>query len=520
MNPAPHTNGKPAADFGRTSNPSLGEVFGGGMVFGFIGGIGLSVALVVLILIIGLVRGDMPRFSSTSALGGWSLVVGFVGSFLVGILRRSRPLQNRAFTATGFFATFLGLAVLGIFFYGLIADVVRWFHYTPIFVEVRNKETLAARVELEQTEKLLKNKRAELEAEFKSALADAATDEEKKEAIKSYVGDPDQVRKLEAQEAEELKKAKTAEQRGAIREKYTAEIRQVGGVLAEGPRVYEVRIGELTQIAALPLRDPSPLAVLGHFLFETPSDQPEAVGIKPALLGSLWISIIMIVFAVPVGVGAALYLEEYKHSGRLGQLIQTNINNLAGVPSIVYGILGAFVFVELIFKPLHMMHEGISVRNLLGGGLTLGVLTLPVVIVATQEAIRAVPVSIRHGAYALGATHWQVIRHHVLPLARPGILTGTILAVSRAIGEAAPLVLFGATTFIAFTPNPFTDFTVLPIQIFSWAERTNNPSLGGEPIKLWNFNMAMASMVLLAVLLLLNAFAIWMRNRAQKRVRW
>src|ERR1043166_2917831 len=132
---------------------------------------------------------------------------------------------------------------------------------------------------------------------------------------------------------------------------------------------------------------------------------------------------------------------------------------------------------------MHRLHEGISVRNLLGGGLTLGLLTLPVIIVSAQEAIRAVPNSIRQGALALGATHWQTIWHPVLPLARPGIMTGTILAVSRAIGEAAPLVLFGATTFIGFSPWPWTEFTVLPIQIYNWAERPTNPVIDGEVIR-------------------------------------
>ena len=228
----------------------------------------------------------------------------------------------------------------------------------------------------------------------------------------------------------------------------------------------------------------------------------------------------MMVFAVPIGTGAALYLEEYKHSGRLGYWIQVNINNLAGVPSIVFGIMGAFVFVELIFKPLHRLHEGISVRNLLGGGMTLGLLTLPVIIVSAQEAIRAVPNSIRQGAYALGATHWQVIWRQVLPLARPGIMTGTILAVSRAIGEAAPLVLFGATTFIAYSPNPFSDFTVLPIQIYNWAERPDKPVINGQMIEPWSYNMALASLILILMLIGLNALAIYMRNRAQKKVRW
>jgi phosphate transport system permease protein len=490
------------------------------LVWGIVGGACLSLALVALIILWSLGHLDAPRWTSVLAVGGWSFLVGFVLGSLLGLLGLSRPWQNRTFTATGFLATFLGLAILGIFFWGLIADVVRWFHYTPIFVEMKNQETLKVREKLKSLEKVRDTQRQKLEGEYQQALAEANTAEEKKEVTQVFLGDPEKLRQLELEENQDLSKAKTAGERKKIRAKYTTAIRALGYVFPENLREYDVTLIDDKAIADQPLRDTSALAVLGHFLFETPSSDAEAVGIKPALFGSLWISIIMILFAVPVGVGAALYLEEYKTSGRLGQFIQTNINNLAGVPSIVYGILGAFVFVELIFKPLHMLHDGISVRNLLGGGLTLGLLTLPVIIVATQEAIRAVPQSIRHGAYALGATQWQVTWHHVLPLARPGIFTGTILAVSRAIGEAAPLVLFGATTFIAFTPNPFTDFTVLPIQIFNWAERPTNPELHGEVIRLWNFNMAMASMVLLVILLLLNACAIWMRNRAQKKVRW
>ncbi len=150
--------------------------------------------------------------------------------------------------------------------------------------------------------------------------------------------------------------------------------------------------------------------------------------------------------------------------------------------------------------------------------MTLGLLTLPVIIVSAQEAIRAVPNSIRQGAYALGTTRWQVVRYQVLPLARPGILTGTILALSRAIGEAAPLVLFGATTFIAYTPNPFSDFTVLPIQIYNWAQRPANVTIDGVTFNPWNFNMALASLVLLVMLVALNAVAIYLRSRAQKKV--
>jgi phosphate transport system permease protein len=224
----------------------------------------------------------------------------------------------------------------------------------------------------------------------------------------------------------------------------------------------------------------------------------------------LLIGLICICFAVPLGVGAAIYLEEYRSAGWLSRLIQVNINNLAGVPSVVYGILGAYVFVEKIFLPLERAHEGIAARNLLGGGLTLALLTLPVIIVAAQEAIRAVPVSLRHGALALGATKWQTIWHHVLPSARPGILTGTILALSRAMGEAAPLVLFGALLFVPDAPSLLSRFTVMPMQIFGWTDR---------PQELWRYNAALASVILMVMLLFLNAVAIYLRQRAQRVMR-
>jgi phosphate transport system permease protein len=200
-------------------------------------------------------------------------------------------------------------------------------------------------------------------------------------------------------------------------------------------------------------------------------------------------------------------------------MIQININNLAGVPSVVYGILGGLFFVELIFKPLELQFDWIAARNALGGGMTLALLTLPVVIVSAQESIRAVPSSIRHGAYALGATRWQTIWRLVLPLAWPGIMTGTILALSRAIGEAAPLVLFGALLFVDQAPGLFSRFTVLPMQIFGWADRPA-ASLDGVTIEIWRANAAMGCIVLLVTLLGLNAVAIVMRNRAQRNAKW
>jgi phosphate transport system permease protein len=251
-------------------------------------------------------------------------------------------------------------------------------------------------------------------------------------------------------------------------------------------------------------------ALLWHFLTHGPSDQPQDVGIGTALLGSLWVAGITILFAVPVGIGAALYLEEYRGKGWLRSLIQLNISNLAGVPPVVFGILGGFIFVELLFKPLTRDYPGIAAGNVIGGGLTLGLLTLPVIIVAAQEAIRAVPLSLRQEAYALGATRWQVIRHQVLPLALPGILTGTILALSRALGEAAPLVLLGALRYVDQVPWPWTRFTVLPLQIFGWSD---------QPQPIWRANAALASVLLLAVLLVLNGVAIYLRYRAQRQPR-
>ncbi|MCI0379460.1 MAG: phosphate ABC transporter permease PstA, partial [Gemmataceae bacterium] len=294
-----------------------------------------------------------------------------------------------------------------------------------------------------------------------------------------------------------------------------------GGVYEQQFADLEIDVAEKKVVADMPLRETSGWSVFTHFLSHGPSSQPQDAGIYPALLGSLWVGLITLLFAVPVGVGAALYLEEYKHSGWLGKLIQVNINNLAGVPSVVYGILGAFVFVELIFKQLENAYpdSGIAARNVLGGGLTLGLLTLPVVIVAAQEAIRAVPSSIRHGAYALGATHWQVIWHNVLPMARPGILTGTILSLSRAIGEAAPLILFGALLFVNQDPSLFTRFTILPMQIFGWADRPA-VTVDGETIEIWKYNAAMAIVVLMVMLLAMNAVAIVLRNRAQRRMRY
>jgi phosphate transport system permease protein len=238
------------------------------------------------------------------------------------------------------------------------------------------------------------------------------------------------------------------------------------------------------------------------FLTSFPSRNPEAAGIKSALAGTLWLMVLVGLIAPPLGVGAAIYLEEYAPVNRLTRFIELNIANLAGVPSVVYGLLGLEIFVRW------MRLE----RSLLAGALTMSILVLPIVIIASREALRAIPVSIRDGALALGATHWQAVSRHVLPLAFPGILTGQILAFSRAIGETAPLITLGALTFIAFVPTgPLSPFTVLPIQAFNWISR---------PQEAFHQNAAAAIIVLLALLLLLNAGAIWLRGRLQRRLSW
>ena len=235
------------------------------------------------------------------------------------------------------------------------------------------------------------------------------------------------------------------------------------------------------------------------FLTHYPSRIPGRAGIKSAILGTLWMMGLTAAFSFPLGVGAAIYLEEYSSKNRLTQLIEINIANLAGVPSIVYGILGLAIFVRFM---------GLG-RSVLAGAATLALLVLPVVIIATREAIRAVPGSLREAAYGVGATRWQVVRHHVLPVALPGILTGMILSISRAIGETAPLIMIGALTFIAFPPtSPMDPFTVLPIQIFNW---TSKPQAEFHELA------AAAILVLLVVLLTMNFTAIMLRNRLQSR---
>lgn len=233
---------------------------------------------------------------------------------------------------------------------------------------------------------------------------------------------------------------------------------------------------------------------------EFASRLPAQAGIKAALAGSLWILALTALISFPVSVAAAIYLEEYAPRNWVTRIIQTNIANLAGIPSIVYGILGLALFVRAM---------GLD-RSVISGALTLSLLVMPVIIMASQEAIRAVPGTLREAAYGLGATRWQVVSTQVLPMAMPGILTGTILALSRAVGETAPLIMVGAVGFIAFTPSGPTDrFTVLPLQIYSWISR---------PQTEFHVLAAAGIVVLLTVLLTLNAAAIILRNRYQTRI--
>ena len=253
------------------------------------------------------------------------------------------------------------------------------------------------------------------------------------------------------------------------------------------------------------------------FLSGFPSRHAAVAGILPALVGSAWLMGLTAAMAIPVGVGAALYLEEYAPRSRFTALIELNISTLAGVPSIIYGLLGLAVFVRAL-GPLTSgaifgaVDPGTTAngRTILSAGLTLGLLGLPVIIISAQEAIRAVPPSLRQASYGLGATRWQTVRYHVLPNAIGGILTGVILSMSRIIGETAPLVVVGASTYITADPTgPFSKFTTLPSQIYQWTARPQDTFR----------DLAAATIVaLLLLLLLLNAGAIYLRNRYARRL--
>jgi phosphate transport system permease protein len=238
------------------------------------------------------------------------------------------------------------------------------------------------------------------------------------------------------------------------------------------------------------------------FINSYPSRFPDQAGIKAALFGTIWLMGMTGLMAVPIGIGAAIYLEEFARRNLVTRIIETNVNNLAGVPSIIYGLLGLTIFVR-----------GISLgQSVLAGALTMSLLILPIIIVSAREGLRAVPPSIREAAYAVGASPWQAVRFQVLPAALPAVLTGVILALSRAIGETAPLITIGALTFVAFTPDgPLSEFTVLPIQIFNWVSR---------PQAAFHTTAAAGIIVLLVVLLSMNAIAIGLRNYFEGRRKW
>ncbi len=235
------------------------------------------------------------------------------------------------------------------------------------------------------------------------------------------------------------------------------------------------------------------------FVTNLPSRKAEKSGIYTALMGSIWILLLTAFIAIPVGVAAAIYLEEYSKKNWFAGVLEINISNLAGVPSIIYGLLGLEVFVR-------MMRLGASV---LAGSLTLSLLILPIIIVATREAIKAVPSSIKDASYALGASKWQTIWHQILPASGGGILTGVILALSRAVGETAPLIVVGALAYVPFAPqNPMDEFSVLPIQIFNWVSRPQHGFIE---------NAAAAIIILLLITFIMNGIAVYFRNKWQQK---
>jgi len=275
--------------------------------------------------------------------------------------------------------------------------------------------------------------------------------------------------------------------------------RALKGGLFKGMLLFSLSVGflMLAILVVTVLRDGLPYLDLA-LLTNPPSSDPDIAGARPAILATLYMGVLLLLFVVPIGVGTAVYLEEYANKSRwYNRLLEINIQNLAAVPSIVYGILG-----------LAFLVRGLGLgRVLLAGAMILTLLVLPTVIIAAREAIRAVPDSIRQGGYALGATQWQVVSRQVLPAAIPGIATGSILALSRAIGETAPLIMIGAVTYISFDPTILGPFTALPIQIYSYLR------LPQEEFKL----LAAASIVvLLGILLVLNSFAIFIRNRYRR----
>lgn len=239
-----------------------------------------------------------------------------------------------------------------------------------------------------------------------------------------------------------------------------------------------------------------------QFMTSLPSRSPGKAGILPAWTGTLWIFVLTALIAIPMGIAAGIWLEEYGKKNRFANILEINIANLAGIPSIIYGILGLEIFVRI-------MKLG---GSLLAGAFTLSLLILPIIIVSTREALKAVPKSILQASLALGATRWQTIWNQQLPAAASGIITGIILALARAVGETAPLIVIGALAYVPFVPeSPMDEFTVLPMQIFNWVSRPQHGFI---------INSASAIIVLLVMVFIMNAIAIYFRHRSQKRVKW
>ncbi|MCS6822792.1 MAG: phosphate ABC transporter permease PstA [Cytophagaceae bacterium] len=239
-----------------------------------------------------------------------------------------------------------------------------------------------------------------------------------------------------------------------------------------------------------------------NFLNSTSSQRASNAGIKSAMVGTVYIALYTSLFALPIGISAAIYLEEYAGKNKFTNFLEVNIANLAGVPSVIYGLLGLEVFSRIMMLK----------NSILTGSLTLALLILPIIIVSTREALKSVPYSLREASYALGASKWQTIWHQVLPASSGGIFTGIILALSRAIGETAPLIVIGAVVFIKTVPNSIMDkFTVLPIQIFHWIS---------QPQKAFAANAAAGIIVLLLITFLLNGIAVYLRYRWQKKIKW
>ena len=277
-------------------------------------------------------------------------------------------------------------------------------------------------------------------------------------------------------------------------------LREAAGTVAHVIFILAVLVGivGLVILLAQVLIDGLPW-VSKNLLFNYPSRHPEEAGLRAAIFGTLWLMGLTAAFTVPIGIGAAIYLEEYAPKNKLTLLIEVNISNLAGVPSIVYGLLGLALFVQWLALG----------RSVLAGALTMSLLILPIVIIACREAIRAVPATYREAAYALGATQWDVVRGVVVPAAFPGMLTGIILGMSRAVGETAPVIAISALVYLTFVPeSPMDRFTVLPIQIYNWVSRPQEDFRGLA---------AGGIVVLLVILLSMNALAIFLRNKYQIR---